>query len=103
MPPALISHFINGSSWEHSLPSPAPVCVFSFMLLVGGVCSAHFVFDKFILYWPLNIIIYFGSAIGMMLCVMAEVWLIAKGFILEGAPLRFTVFIKYYALRYWII
>ncbi|TLX36217.1 hypothetical protein FE997_02890, partial [Salmonella enterica subsp. enterica serovar Newport] len=50
--------------------------------LVGGVCSAHFVFDKFILYWPLNIIIYFGSAIGMMLCVMAEVWLIAKGFIL---------------------
>lgn len=81
-PPALISHFITGLSWEHSLPNPAPVCAFSFMLLVGGVCSAHFVFDKFILYWPLNIIIYFGSAIGMMLCVMAEVWLIAKGFIL---------------------
>lgn len=72
-PPALISHFITGFSWEHSLPNPAPVCAFSFMLLVGGVCSAHFVFDKFILYWPLNIIIYFGSAIGMMLCVMAEV------------------------------
>ncbi|MDI5829860.1 FtsW/RodA/SpoVE family cell cycle protein, partial [Salmonella enterica subsp. enterica serovar Kentucky] len=31
---------------------------------------------------PLNIIIYLGSAIGMMLCVMAEVWLIAKGYIL---------------------
>ncbi|EAN3948385.1 hypothetical protein EGG64_18335, partial [Salmonella enterica] len=55
-PPALISHFITGLSWEHSLPNPAPVCAFSFMLLVGGVCSAHFVFDKFILYWPLNII-----------------------------------------------
>ncbi|EEJ2302748.1 hypothetical protein YI53_000753 [Salmonella enterica subsp. enterica] len=81
-PPALISHFITGLSWEHSLPNPAPVCAFSFMLLVGGMCSAHFVFDKFILYWPLNIIIYFGSAIGIMLCVMAEVWLIAKGFIL---------------------
>ncbi|MDI5405279.1 hypothetical protein MJM25_30215, partial [Salmonella enterica subsp. enterica serovar Lubbock] len=42
---ALISHFITGLSWEHSLPNPAPVCAFSFMLLVGGVCSAHFVFD----------------------------------------------------------
>ncbi len=52
------------------------------MLLVGGVCSAHFAFDKFILYGPLNIIIYFGSAIGMVLCVMAELWLIAKGFVL---------------------
>ncbi len=41
--------------------NPAPVCAFSFMLLVGGVCSAHFAFDKFILYWPLNIIIYFGD------------------------------------------
>ncbi|ENL4829466.1 hypothetical protein AB5G42_004342, partial [Salmonella enterica subsp. enterica serovar Teko] len=29
------------------------------------------------------IIIYFGSAIGMVLCVMAELWLIAKGFILS--------------------
>lgn len=91
-PPALISHFITGLSWEHSLPNPAPVCAFSFMLLVGGVCSAHFAFDKFILYWPLNIIIYFGSAIGMMLCVMAEVWLIAKGFILG---LRLCVLLFY--------
>ncbi|HII1670374.1 TPA: hypothetical protein ACYZE8_000737 [Salmonella enterica] len=81
-PPALLSHFINGSSWEHSLPNPAPVCACSFMLIVGGVCSAHFAFDKFILYGPLNIIICFGSAIGMVLCVMAELWLIAKGFIL---------------------
>lgn len=43
-PPALISHFITGLSWEHSLPNPAPVCAFSFMLLVGGVCAVRILF-----------------------------------------------------------
>lgn len=42
--PALISHFITGSSWEHSLPNPAPVCAFSFMLIVGGGVQCAFCF-----------------------------------------------------------
>ncbi len=33
----------------------------------------------------------------MMLCVMAEVWLTSQRFYPQVAPLRFTVFIKYYA------
>ncbi len=60
MPAMLISHFgWPGLSWEHSLPNPAPVCAFS--LCFVEVCVVRiFAFDKFILYWPLNIIIYFG-------------------------------------------
>lgn len=78
----LIFYFIIGLLWEYLLFNFVFVCVFSFMFFVGGVCSVYFVFDKFILYWLLNIIIYFGSVIGMMLCVMVEVWFIVKGFIL---------------------
>ncbi|HAU3147091.1 TPA: hypothetical protein JDD71_003629 [Salmonella enterica subsp. salamae] len=64
-PPALISHFINGLSWEHSLPNPAPVCAFSFMLIVVCVCSAHFAFDKFILYLKSDLVI---AIIMVVLC-----------------------------------
>lgn len=91
-PPALISHFINGLSWEHSLPNPAPVCACSFMLIVGFVCNAHIAFDNVISYWPLKIIIYFGSAPVIALCVMAALWLTAKGFIL-GLRLYILLFL----------
>ncbi len=65
------------------------------MLLVGGCyCSAHFAFDKFILYWPLNIIIYFGGAIGMMLCVMAEGMAYCQGFITGLRLCVFTVLLN---------
>lgn len=42
-PPALISHFITGLSWEHSLPNPAPVCAFSLCFL-WEVCAVRILF-----------------------------------------------------------